>query len=81
MSNRGAKGNWSTLESGSVECSDIWSECGEAGYASDPDISLSSCSDLQTSSPMSAGDLVMDTTTYASSPGVSLQDEVEEVVD
>ena len=70
--NRESRGSSSISECGSVECSSVWSEGGEVGYASDPDISLNSYSEVQT---RSAADLVMDVTSYPPSPGVSLQDE------
>ena len=57
----------SISESGSVEYSGAWSENG--GYVSDPDISLGSCSDIQTSSARSAGDLMMETTCESPSLG------------
>ena len=60
----------------SESASGTWSE--NCGYASDPDISLGSYSDIQTSSARSAGDLMMDTTCESPSLGVTRHPNTDE---
>ena len=69
---RAQRGSGSISDNGSIECSDI--EFGEGGYASDPDLSLGTYSDIQTSSARSAGDIMIETTCDSPSLGTTHSD-------